>query len=614
MDIHPKEQNIDKVFSGTNYYIDFYQREYKWNKEQIGTLLDDIFYKFNQEYRKELDVSQSNIEDKYSWYYLNTYVTNEAEGKTFIVDGQQRLTSISLMLIVLYHLAGKKELRKDRLDWLETKLYGASADGRGFWIGHGKRKDTMKYLFDNKEVTEDIKGNSITEENIIKNYKIIYNYLLNSLDSNHKLETFILYFLLRVVIIKLDVSRTDVPMVFEVINDRGVRLKPYEILKGKLLGQIDKNEVSTYSTIWEKSISAIERESEKSDIVDIFFRTYFKAKFSRNRADARKLDGTYHRVIFDSEFNRKLGLKNNPAKVKSFLASEFSFFINLYRKIEKYAEVSTEGYEYVYFNSLNEMDTQSMLILSVCKLNDPEKNEKIKEISRLIDKLFVLLQLNQSYDSNRFVEIVYELMGKLKDKEIKEYDKIFEEMIVDEVSRVRHIEAKSLFIPRLFNSIGYPDFNKRFLRYFFTRIEYFLTQNTKQKMSDDVWNLTRGTGDSTSYHIEHILGMNKENMQEFNDDDELFETQRNRMGAILLLKGRDNQSSGNERYAEKLKSYAGTLMWNESLTEEFYKSKLDRTDFIKKYKFDFCSIEKFDKASIDRRTNLLFSLVKEIWK
>ena len=32
-------------------------------------------------------------------------------------------------------------------------------------------------------------------------------------------------------------------MVFEVINDRGIRLRPYEILKGKLLGQIDKTEL-----------------------------------------------------------------------------------------------------------------------------------------------------------------------------------------------------------------------------------------------------------------------------------------------------------------------------------------------------------------------------------
>jgi len=617
MDIHPKEQNIDKVFSGTNYYIDFYQREYKWDKEQIDTLLDDIFYKFNQEYQKELNVSQSSIGNNYSWYYLNTYVTNVAEGKTYVVDGQQRLTSISLVLIALYHLAKERELSEERLGWLKSKLHGESAEGRGFWIGHGKRKKVMQSLFDNDEVNEEEEGISVTEKNIIKNYKIIYNQLAKKLEKKHKLETFIFYFLLRVVIIQLDVSRTDVPMVFEVINDRGIRLKSYEILKGKLLGQIDKSEVGEYSKIWENNIASLEKLEKKyssREIVDTFFRNYFKAKFSRSRPEARKLDGTYHRAIFDKEFNKSLGLKNNATRVKSFISNEFSYFIKLYEKIEKCRGELVGGYEYIYFNSLNEMDTQSMIILSVCKLNDPEEDEKIKIISRLVDKLFVLLQLNQSFDSNRFVKIIFELMKEFDGKEANEYENVFEEKIVSEINKARNINMKSPFIPRIFNTVGYPDFNKRFLRYLFTRVEYFLTQNTKRKMTDDFWNLTSGRGNSNSYHIEHILGRNDENLKMFNMDEELFETQRNRMGAILLLKGRDNQSSGNEVYKQKLQSYAGTFMWNESLTEEFYKSKLDIKDFIEKQKFDFHPVEKFDQAAIDNRSKLLFELVKTIWK
>jgi len=614
MDIYPKEQNIDTVFSGTNYYIDFYQREYKWNKEQVDTLLDDIFYKFNQEYKTELDISQNNIEGNYSWYYLNTYVTNEAKGKTFIVDGQQRLTTISLILIALYHLASKAELKKDRLSWLETKLYGASADGKGFWIGHGKRKQVMKDLFNNKEMNEEVKTNSITEENIIKNYKIIYNYLSDNLGSAHILETFILYFLLRVVIIKLDVSRTDVPMVFEVINDRGVRLKPYEILKGKLLGQIDKNEVNEYSKIWENSVSVMERESEKGDIVDIFFRNYFKSKLTRKRADGQKLDGTYQRVIFDRDFNTQLKLKDNPVGVKTFIANEFKYFIGLYREIESYKRDFNNDYSDIYFNYLNDMDAQSMLILSVCNLNDSEKKEKIKKISKLVDKMYVLLQLNQSYDSNRFQEMVYELMRLLDKKDISEYDKIFEDLIVEEINKVRSSKEESPFIYRFFKTVGYPDFNKRFLRYFFTRIEYFITQNTGQKMIEDVWNLTRGTGMGTSYHIEHILGRNDENKKIFNNDEDRFELERNRLGALLLLKGIDNQSSGKETYKNKLKTYAGTLIWNQSLTQEFYKSKLANTRFIEKSKLNIRSIDSFDEKAIEERTRLLFDIVKLIWK
>jgi uncharacterized protein with ParB-like and HNH nuclease domain len=50
-------------------------------------------------------------------------------------------------------------------------------------------------------------------------------------------------------------------MVFEVINDRGVRLKPHEILKGKLLGQIDKSELAAgrFNELWDGQVESLNR-------------------------------------------------------------------------------------------------------------------------------------------------------------------------------------------------------------------------------------------------------------------------------------------------------------------------------------------------------------------
>jgi len=68
--------------------------------------------------------------------------------------------------------------------------------------------------------------------------------------------------------INLAVAQTDVSMVFEVINDRGVKLKPYEMLKGKLLGQIDKNELENLqlNELWEGQVRQInEFDEDKAD-------------------------------------------------------------------------------------------------------------------------------------------------------------------------------------------------------------------------------------------------------------------------------------------------------------------------------------------------------------
>jgi len=95
MDISPDKQNIDRVFSNMAYYIDFYQRDYRWTDEPVLRLLDDIFFKFKEQYARssDLDPALETITANYPWYYLNTYVTNVVDGRVYVVDGQQRLTT-----------------------------------------------------------------------------------------------------------------------------------------------------------------------------------------------------------------------------------------------------------------------------------------------------------------------------------------------------------------------------------------------------------------------------------------------------------------------------------------------------------------------------------------
>ncbi len=101
MDISPFNQNIDHLFSSTVYHIDFYQRDYKWNEEPVTRLLNDIFFKFDEKYlsHADVDASKEAVSAHYPWYYLNTYVTNTIDGRVYIVDGQQRLTTLFMLIL-----------------------------------------------------------------------------------------------------------------------------------------------------------------------------------------------------------------------------------------------------------------------------------------------------------------------------------------------------------------------------------------------------------------------------------------------------------------------------------------------------------------------------------
>lgn len=220
MDISPDKQNLDQVFSNTAYYIDFYQRDYRWTDEPVSRLLDDIFYKFKERYARgaDLDPSKETIAT-YPWYYLNTYVTNMVDGRVYVVDGQQRLTTLSLILIKLRHLAKKQD--SALVGWIESKIAGQSGFEKKFWMNHVGHCAAQQALFDGANTKKIDTSSGITAQNMVKNYEIISTALDRDLKDKHCFETFAFYFLHRLVMINLAVEQTEVPMVFEVINDRG---------------------------------------------------------------------------------------------------------------------------------------------------------------------------------------------------------------------------------------------------------------------------------------------------------------------------------------------------------------------------------------------------------
>jgi uncharacterized protein with ParB-like and HNH nuclease domain len=614
MDITPDKQNIDMVFSTRTYYIDFYQRQYKWNNEPVKRLLDDIFYKFNIEYEnyKEKDIKLEKLVEKYSWYYLNTYVTNNINGKLFIVDGQQRLTTLTLILIKLFHLADI--FNSGLKNWISSKIAGASGYDNQFWMNHENHKEAMNGLFHDDSNLDKIDISSgITAKNMLENYKIISLYLQNEINEKHKFESFVFYFLKRLVLINLNVEQTDVPMVFEVINDRGVRLKPYEILKGKLLGQIDKEELESLelNKLWDNQIQKINKYGD--DEIDAFFVYYLRAKYADTVGKSRNFDKDYHRIMFTPEINKELKLSHNQAEVKAFLKHTFLYYTNLYDKIHSYYDNPIKDYIHIYYNKLIEMDSQFLLILSSCKLNDPEEDDKLKSISKNVDRLYSLLQLQRSYDSNNFNETVYKISSEIRDGELDNIDNVFNKYLLELLSDARGIKTKDMFSYSLFKDSG-MELNKRFKRYYFSRIEQFIADNTNMKMKNNFNDLVLNTGAVNGFHIEHILAENDENYALFNNDKEQFDRERNRLGGLLLLKGKDNISSNNETYVKKLKTYDNTLYWNETLREDSYKSKLDFTEFKNKYNLNFRPMATFGPDELEERHQLLYTISKIIWK
>ena len=610
MGVNPKHQTIDSVFGNTKYYIDFYQREYKWKKHHVESLLEDIFYKFEGEYDPNIDVNTETI-SKFGWYYLNTYVTNQYNGKMFIVDGQQRFTTLALILIKLYHIS--KDLALDeRTEWIKSKIYGTGAEGKSFWMGENDRAEALEDLLSNGYKTKNLEEN-ISIENIYQNYKYISEYIDEKIKTQngeydrHKFEAFLLFFMRQIMLVEISIDDSkDVPMVFEVINDRGERLKPYEVFKGGLIGQLDKSEIDYYYSIWKKHIDELVNIDESE--ADNFFRFYFRSKHVDKRGDYRDFDGEYNKTVFSKKWDPIIKLKRKPQRVKDFIRGHFQYYSKLYAECLK---LSKQEGNPLFFNALNEQDRQLLLILSAIKLNDPERDEKIKVVASLFDRHFSLLQLFGCYDSNKFTETIIALNRDIREKSVEEIKGICRKQLIKDINEIKNMSIDDPFQYSLFKDAN-SSLGIRFIRYFFARVDHFIAENIKYP-TDSYYNMVRNTGSVNGYHIEHILADNDENKALFGDDDELFYKERNRLGALLILKGRDNLSSSNEPYKEKLKTYSHGTLWARTLTEEFYHKHPDFKDFCKRYGLDFKPIKRYYQTAIEERQKLLFKLVKLIW-
>ncbi|HEV7700060.1 MAG TPA: DUF1524 domain-containing protein, partial [Pyrinomonadaceae bacterium] len=285
----------------------------------------------------------------------------------------------------------------------------------------------------------------------------------------------------------------------------------------------------------------------------------------------------------------------------------------LYERVWNATQEQDGEYPWVFFNSLNELDSQFMLVLSACSVDDPEETEKIREVSAGLDRMFALLQLQGAYDSNEFAARLYDVSTQMRGRQAAEIAAIFDKHLVEELVERRGTQTAEAFSYALFRPMSIDRLNTRFTRHFFGRIDLVLAMGMNQKPKHELKDLVTLRGAKSGFHVEHILSRNAVNLALFESDEERFEVERNRLGAVLLLKGKDNISSNNETFEQKLKTYSNSLYWNETLREDCYKSKLDFAAFIKEHNLTFEPYSVFGQAQVESRQKLLFHLAKLIW-
>lgn len=213
-----KECSIKDIYYGnsgaaTTYKIPIYQRNYAWERDEIFALIKDIH--------------DSMVIDK-PVYYIGTLVTFKRDENVFeVIDGQQRLTTIYIILTAMGEKLGNRLAYSSRKTSTQTIT-------------------AMSKFEKNKEVKDSDFG-----EEYDLGIKNGYNFAKEAL-KDVNMDKFKEYFLNRVHIIHYRVPKdVDLNHYFEVMNSRGEQLEKHEIVKAKLSALLEKEDMKKFCQIWE---------------------------------------------------------------------------------------------------------------------------------------------------------------------------------------------------------------------------------------------------------------------------------------------------------------------------------------------------------------------------
>ena len=308
-------KTVRKLLHGVKYSIDYYQREYKWHEKQIRELVDDLSNKFLEEY--DPTHPRRKVAD-YPHYFLGSIIISKKDSVCYIVDGQQRLTSLTLLLTLLRNLQNEHAVKVNVDELIFSELYGQ----KSFNLHVDERTPVMEALYEGK--TFDVTDRPESVRNLVQRYQDLETWFPEEL-REAALPYFIDWLLNNVHLVEITAySDDDAYTIFETMNDRGLSLSPTEMLKGYLLSNIDETKRTTADTRWRDRVRRLNDTGKEvePDCFKAWFRSQYATKIRERRRGAKPED--FDRI--GTEFHR--WLRDSATAVGLIQSEDFYHFID----------------------------------------------------------------------------------------------------------------------------------------------------------------------------------------------------------------------------------------------------------------------------------------------
>jgi uncharacterized protein with ParB-like and HNH nuclease domain len=602
--IEAKDTNINNLLKNQKFFIDYFQREYRWQEKHIKQLIEDLLDSFLKSYRE--GDARHDVE-KYKTYYLGPVVfsKNIETRKMSIIDGQQRITSITLLLIYLNNIQNENEKEKVNISEL---IFSEKYGEKSFNMSDDIREECLRELFDKGSYeTKDDDDESV--KNMVARYEDISNSFPEEIDKI-KLPYFIDWFIQNVIVVSITAySDENAYTIFETMNDRGLNLTPTEMLKGYVLSNIsDKKKRLEINDLWKKEIQKLHKYYENAD--QNFFQAWFRSKFAvsirQGKAGAEDQDfeliGTRFHNWFRENHRELFNLSTSDDFYK-FFKNVFPFYVNLYISIKNGMETydnNTPHLHYINFLGIAE-SLQDPLLMASINLDDAKEMVQLKLdfVSRFIETFTVRRSINyKKFGQSAIRYTMFNIVKSIRNNNLS----LLSKNLINEINK----------IPEKWDGAGnfrLHGMNAKFVKHILSRISSYIDN----LVGKDTTYVNYYHPGGKQFEIEHIWANKFEEHRDEFDQETDFSDWRNSIGALLLLPHGTNQSFSSDIYEDKLEHYLKENTYAQTLHPKFYDKNPNflKSPIIQKLKFK--SHPHFKKDDISDRLKLFQRICEEIW-
>ncbi|MFO7853449.1 MAG: DUF262 domain-containing protein, partial [Bacteroidales bacterium] len=422
--IEAHDRSISEVLDDQKYMVDYFQREFKWEEKHIEQLISDLSSAFLNEYNPKHKRKQVA---EYNTYYMGPFVVSVNDDKRSIIDGQQRLTSLTLLLIYLNHLQKEAGLEEK----IETLIFSEKYGEKSFNIQVDERTKCLEELFTQGHY-KSLEDDDESTQNMADRYLDIVNNFPEEIKTE-ALPYFIDWLKYNVVLVEIIAySDENAYTIFETMNDRGLNLSPTEMLKGFILSKFnDRSKRHRANEFWKKSMQELHEFDKDEDLR--FFQAWLRGQYAESirpgkagskNEDFEKIGTRFHSWVRDNL--EKLDLNHFDNGVyEEFIDVNFKFFLSAYKRILNAELNYTDKLSHVYYikrwgiaNSLS-----YPLFLAPLTLNDTEDEmlQKINLVARYIETYVVRRALNfRKFASSSIRYTMYTLVKEIRNKTVEE--------------------------------------------------------------------------------------------------------------------------------------------------------------------------------------------------